>query len=743
MLSGIIPLRLYNFSSLYLFNVALNQLQGSLPPTLGNALPRLNYLWLSGNHFEGPIPASLGNATRILEASDANGWTFLDSLNNCSFLQKLGLQINLFGGRLPKSITNLSIELQLLDIGGNHISGNIPSGIENLFNLYALGFENNLFTGNIPEEIGKLQMLQLLYLHDSRLTGTLPSSLGNLTQLNKLRLDSNALEGPIPSSLGNLQHLADLNLSHNSLSGSIPKEIFNLSFLSNSVDFSYNYLIGELPLDVGSMINLRALLLSGNKLSGQIPGTLGNCEVLENLFIGNNFLKGTIPPSLSDIKALQRLDLSHNNLSGPIPELLANLHFLAFLNLSFNHLDGAVPTKGIFNNATAISLLDNDGLCGGIPELHLPACPRKSSEKSGRSYLVRVVIPILCTISCLTLIIRFVFFYWKQKPRKDTRSPASSLDDKYPKVSYRELAEATDGFSSTNLIGAGRYGSVYKGSLLRGNAAVAVKVFNLKQLGAIKSIVAECDALKIIRHRNLVKIIKLCSGVDFRGYDFKALVFEFMPNGSLEEWLHPRISEQGMTYSLNLLQRLNIAIDVAEAMDYLHHNCQPSVVHCDLKPSNVLLDADMVAHVGDFGLAKILCEAKSMSLQNSANSTDVIRGTIGYVAPEYGAGGQVSSSGDVYSYGILLLEIFTGKRPVDDAFNNELTLHSFVNMAFPERIKEIIDPLLLIQDDDDPRGRSPRRLHQCLESVITVGLVCSTLSLGERMNMRDVATEMQ
>nr|XP_019708273.2 receptor kinase-like protein Xa21 [Elaeis guineensis] len=723
MLSGIIPLRLYNFSNLYVFNVAGNQLQGSLPPTLGNTLPRLYHLWLGGNQFEGPIPASLGNATSIvhidisqnnfsgqvpsnlgrlqglyhlnlgtnqLEASDANGWAFLDSLTNCSILQLLALDDNLLGGILPKSITNLSIELQFLGMGSNHILGNIPSGMENLFNLYALAFSDNLLTGNIPEDIGKLQMLQVLSLGGNTLTGTLLSSLGNLTQLNGLYLGSNAFEGPIPSSLGNLQHLADLDLSNNSLSGSIPKEIFNLSFLSNSMDFSDNYLIGELPLDVGSMTNLRGLYLSGNRLSGEIPGTLGNCEVLGNLFIDNNFLQGTIPPSLSDIKALQNLDLSHNNLSGPVPKVLEDLHILAYLNLSFNHLDGAVPTKGIFNNATAISLLGNDGLCGGIPELHLPPCPRKSSEKRGR-----------------------------------------------------ELAEATDGFSSINHVGTGRYGSVYKGSLLRGNAVVAVKVFNLQQLGAIKSFVAECDALRIIRHRNLVKIITVCSGVDFRGYDFRALVFEFMPNGSLEEWLHPRISEHRMTNSLNLLQRLNIALDVAEAMAYLHHNCQPPVVHCDLKPGNVLLDADMVAHVGDFGLAKILCEAMSMSLQNSANSTDVIRGTIGYVAPEYGAGGQVSTSGDVYSYGILLLEILTEKRPVDDAFDNGLTLDSFVKMAFPERIEEIIDPLLLIHDDDDdPRGSTTRRLHQCLESVTRVGLICSTSSPGERMNMKDVATEM-
>ncbi|XP_073108986.1 probable LRR receptor-like serine/threonine-protein kinase At3g47570 [Elaeis guineensis] len=129
-----------------------------------------------------------------------------------------------------------------------------------------------------------------------------------------------------------------------------------------------------------------------------------------------------------------------------------------------------------------------------------------------------------------------------------------------------------------------------------------------------------------------------CSMVDFRGHDFKALVFEFISNGNLEKWLHPELDRRHHTESLSLLQRLNIAIDVADAVDYLHNNCQPSIVHCDLKPSNILIDNEMIAHVGDFGLARFMSKATTISLADKSSSIR-IKGTLGYIAPEYGASG--------------------------------------------------------------------------------------------------------
>ncbi|KAL2505816.1 putative receptor-like protein kinase [Abeliophyllum distichum] len=212
----------------------------------------------------------------------------------------------------------------------------------------------------------------------------------------------------------------------------------------------------------------------------------------------------------------------------------------------------------------------------------------------------------------------------------------------YSRISYDELLKATGGFSSENLICSGGFGTVYKGILDLDRSTVAVKVLNLQQRGASKSFLAECQALRNIRHRNLVKVINICSSSDFQGNDFKALVYQFIPNGSLEKWLH---SEENNLCS-NILQRLNIVIDVASALYYLHHQCQTPIVHCDLKPQNVLLDDDLTAYVGDFGLAWLLpMEAISREFSSLG-----IKGTIGYAAPEYGMGSQVSIQGDVYSY---------------------------------------------------------------------------------------------
>jgi serine/threonine protein kinase len=202
-------------------------------------------------------------------------------------------------------------------------------------------------------------------------------------------------------------------------------------------------------------------------------------------------------------------------------------------------------------------------------------------------------------------------------------------------LSYQSLLNATDGFSSTNLIGVGSFGSVSKGILDQGRHTVAVMLLNLLRNGASKSFQAECEALRNIRHRNLVKVLTSCSSIDYQGHDFKALVMEFMGNGNLDEWLHPtpRINETlEEPRGLSLLQRLNIAIDIANALDYLHHHCQTPIVHCDLKPSNVLLDDEMIGHVSDFGLARFLFDATQDSSVDQSSSIGV-RGMVGYTPP--------------------------------------------------------------------------------------------------------------
>ncbi|XP_073109761.1 uncharacterized protein [Elaeis guineensis] len=789
-----IGIRLPDLRSIYLGS---NKLGGPIPASLSNA-SRLSIINIPDNAFTGFMPTDLGRLKYLselfldrnrIEADNVHGWEFLTSLKNCSYLKRLVMLDNKLGGVLPTSIANLSTQLEYLVMASNQISGSIPSGIKNLVNLKALGMFENLLTGTIPEGVGNLRQLRRLGLFNNRFTGFIPSSLGNLTQLITLDLYVNGLQGPIPPSLGNLQQLQVLDLSQNNLSGNIPKEIVSLPFLSDSINLSNNSLVGPLPEEVGSLTNLRTFAVSGNKLSGNIPDAIGKCEVLAFLFLNNNFFNGSIPPSLgnikgltglflsynhltgtipsslSSIKELRALDLSHNYLTGSIPQSLEGLNFSSYLNfedsndaglkylnassglnLSFNRLEGKVPAEGIFKNETAVSLVGNDGLCGGVPELNLPKCPVKSSENKKRSQLLKFMIPTVVTIIFFLILFSFALLYWKQKPKQQTSS-VQLLEDQNFRVSYAELVKATNGFSSTKLIGLGRYGSVYKGIMDDGNTTVAIKVFNLLHRSASRSFIAECEALRNIRHRNLIKILTSCSSIDFQGNDFKALVFEFMPNGSLETWLHPKPVEDLHVNSLSWRKRLDIAVDIADALDYLHHNCQPPIVHCDLKPGNVLLDNDMCAHVGDFGLARFLNEGTGGHIQSSSTTVG-IKGTIGYVAPEYGAGCHVSTSGDVYSYGILLLEMFTGKSPVDDMFQDGLSLCKFVEMAFPDGVMDIADPVLMLPEPSNiansQRNGSDAawKIQECMINLVKVGLSCANQSRRERMSMRDAATMM-
>lgn len=248
---------------------------------------------------------------------------------------------------------------------------------------------------------------------------------------------------------------------------------------------------------------------------------------------------------------------------------------MQYLNLSFNDFDGEMPLQGDFKNASAVSVEGNSRLCGGVPEQQLPPCKFNKSNEGRLTMKLKIIISVVRGLLGATFLLSVLYFFWLRMKNKTPRLKNS--ENLLPKVSYRSLLTATRGFSSAHLIGNGKFGSVYKGIVDEVGTTVAIKVLNLLRLGASKSFVAECQALRNIRHRNLVKILTACSGVDYHGNDFKALIYEFMVNGSLEKLLHPtpRTDEENEApRSLNLLQRLNIAIDVACALEYLHKDCQ-------------------------------------------------------------------------------------------------------------------------------------------------------------------------
>ncbi|WCJ36411.1 Leucine-rich receptor-like protein kinase family protein [Euphorbia peplus] len=750
---GNLPPALCNMSRLEVIDANGNNLSGNLPPSIGLFLPNLVELRLAENALEGTIPNSISNASRIthldLSINSFTGFfpstfgdlrylqtlnlgnnqltsdssavesSLLSSLENCRHLQKVILSDNMLNAALPVSFGNLSSTLEEFTANNCNITGSIPRDIGNLINLIALSWENNHLTGTIPSKIATLQNIQGLFLQGNNLEGSIGNDICNMPNLAELSLARNRLSGAIPKCLGNLTTLRLLDLSSNKFTSEIPSTMWILVNIL-VVNMSSNFLIGNLSLDINTLKSVVIIDFSMNKLSGEIPATIGALQSVAYLSVANNFIQGPIPESLSGLVSLESLDLSHNHLSGVIPKSLEALKYLSHFNVSFNGLQGEIPVGGPFVNFSAQSYIMNKALCGPS-RLQLPPCKAKKKAKKFRiGSFLRILLPIIASIGLVYYAFECLRMRKRNISRRNTMRYLKSVEEFELHLHWIDrggarlnLWRATDGYNEDNLIGTGHFASVYKG-ICEDGSVVAIKVYNLEDEKSLRSFNVECSILEIIRDRNVIRSLG-----SYDGCNVKALVMEYMSNGSLEKWLHTH------NYNLDILQRIEIMMDVASAVKRFHGF---SVVHCDLKPSNVLLGEDMIARVCDFGISR------DPNSEETTHDDAALMCTFGYVAPEYGLHGTVSEKIDVYSFGILVLETFTGKRPTDEIFSGEMSLRQWVLESLPSHVDRVADPSLL---NNEEQHFNAAKL-ECLANIMTLAISCSAQSPLQRYDMSDV-----
>jgi hypothetical protein len=457
--------------------------------------------------------------------------------------------------------------------------------------------EENMITGSLPPEFLNLVKLEVLLLSTNNLTGEIPPELSKLSNLYQLSLSRNQFSGNIPPQFGQMSELRYLDLSVNKLSGSIPQELGNCTKLE-SLMVNHNNLSGDLPTTIGNMVNLQVVLdVSNNKLTGELPTQLGNLMMLEVL------------------------NISHNEFSGFIPSSFGSMASLSTLDVSYNDLEGALPSGRLFHNASIIWFLHNKGLCGTLSGL--PTCSSSSIIKYHKARVHSLVLLISITVCVVIVLAFFAVVMILQKMKRppvvmitNTRDVLSvwNFDGK---LVFEDITGTTENFNDRYIIGSGGYGTAYKAQL-QGERLVAVKKLHQTEedISDEKRLLSEIEVLTTIRHRSIVKLY------GYRSHPrYKFLVYDYIDRGNL----HGILENEELAKELDWQKRVAMARDVAQAIYYLHHECNPPIIHRDIKSNNILLDAAFKAYVSDFGIARIL-------KLDSSNWSE-LAGTYGYIAP--------------------------------------------------------------------------------------------------------------
>ncbi|ESQ34179.1 hypothetical protein EUTSA_v10009860mg [Eutrema salsugineum] len=712
--SGTLPPDLKKLSSLEVFEVMGNSLTGKIPSLAGlESLRTFNvhdndFTSIDADFFTGlsslrdvildnnplvswEIPSSLQNATSLTKFSAARcglsgkipdfNWT-----HDFSSLQTLVLSGNSLEGELPMSFAGSIIQVLLINgqKGNEKLNGSI-SVLQKMTSLTSVSLQGNGFSGPLPDFTG-LVSLKSFNCRENQLTGPVPSSLTGLESLSNVALGNNLLQGPTPKFKSKYTKVDMTGLNS-----------FCLNTPGSTCDPRVNTLLSIVEA-FGYPVRLAQSWKGNDPCDGKSMWVGITCAGGEITVINfkNMGLTGTISPRFANLTSVRVIDLSQNNLTGTIPQELTNLTHLTTLDVSNNHLYGQVPDfkPNVVNTS-------------GNPDIGKDS----PGSSSGNSKAAKIVGAIIGIVLCL-LLIGFAVLYLVKKKKQDRKMHPQKYDQDEVKItignlgvggsesglsgsdahhmiledgntviSIQDLQDATDNFKGKNILGRGGFGIVYKGELHDGTK-IAVKrmdpsILSGKGLDEFKS---EISVLTKVRHRNLVKLHGFCLEGDER-----LLVYQYMPQGTLSRHIF-HWQEEGLK-PLEWSRRLIIASDVARGVEYLHTLAHKSFIHRDLKPSNILLGDDMHAKVADFGLVRLAPEG-TQSIETK------IAGTFGYLAPEY----AVTTKVDVYSFGIILMELITGRKALD-AKRSEEDVHlatwfrrMFINKdSFPKAIDETIE----------------------------------------------------
>ncbi|XP_016200412.1 receptor-like protein kinase 5 [Arachis ipaensis] len=775
---GEFPTSLYNCSKLQYLDLSMNNFVGNIPDDMHSYLSELRYLNLGSTNFTGDIPSSIGRLKELRELK----------LHYCYILY---LFQNNLSGEIPKVVEALN--LVDLDLAQNNLTGKIPEVLGKLMNITWLNLSLNKLSGEIPEAFGSLPAMVDFRMFSNNLSGTLPSEFGRYSRLETFLVSSNSLSGnlpenlcyngrllnltvydnnlsgELPKSLGNCNSLLDLKIYNNKFSGNIPSGLWtslNLSnfmvshnnftgelpeMLSSSIsrlEISYNQLSGRIPATVSSWTNvvvfdasknnlngsipqeltslpkLTTLLLDQNQLTGPLPSDIIHWENLVTLNLRQNKLSGQIPDALGRLPVLSQLDLSENQFTGQVPSQLPRL---TNLNLSSNHLTGRVPNE-FENSAFDTSFLDNPGLCSDTPELNLALCnstPQRSGK--GSSWSVSLITSLVVAAFLMALLATLLIMRLYRKRKQE-------FDNSWKLISFQRLnfteSDILSSLTEQNIIGSGGYGAIYRCPVDDFGYVAVKKIWNDRKLDQKlkSSFRAEVNALSNIRHTNIVRLLCCISNEESM-----LLVYEYMENSSLDKWLHKKYNKASNFSSsavhhvfLDWPKRLQIAIGVAQGLSYMHHDCSQPIVHRDVKTSNILLDAQFNAKVADFGLARMLLKPGQL------NTMSTVIGSFGYIAPEYTQTRRITEKIDVFSFGVVLLELTTGKEANDGDQHLSLAEWAWRHIQIGSNIEELLDKDVM----------EPSYLDEMC-TVFKLGVMCTSTLASTRPSMKEVLQMLQ